>query len=304
MRYFVTGASGWIGSATVAELLANGHQVLGLARSDDSAAALRQVGAEVHRGDLDDTASLGAGAQASDGVIHLGYNHDFSRMDAAAATDRAAIEAFGDVLEGTHKPLLIASGMFGLPEGRVRTEQDMPELGEHANARLVNAHVALGLADRGVRSSVVRFAPTVHGKGDYGFVAFIVGIAREKGVSAYIDDGANRWPAVHVLDAGRLVRLTVESAPPRSIVHAVAEEGVPTHEIAKAIGRQLDVPVSSIPREEAEQHFTWMARFFGSDLAASSSLTRELRGWQPTQPGLIADLDAGQYTSDRPVSIV
>jgi nucleoside-diphosphate-sugar epimerase len=303
MRYFVTGASGWIGSATVAELLAAGHQVLGLARSEASATKLEQVGAEVHRGDLDDLDSLRAGAQNADGVIHLGYNHDFSAMEAAAATDRAAIETLGAVLEGTDKPLLIASGLLGLSgDGGVGTERDRPPAGAHP--RLATADFTLGLAERGVRSAVIRFAPTVHGPGDYGFVAFITGVAREKGVSAYIEDGANQWPAVHVVDAARLVRLTAESAPAGAIVHAVAEQGIPTREIAEAIGRALDLPVSSIPREQAGDHFSWMAQFFGTGMPASSALTREQLGWEPTHLGLIADLDAGSYTSDSPVSIV
>jgi nucleoside-diphosphate-sugar epimerase len=303
MRYFVTGASGWIGTAAVAELLGAGHQVLGLARSDDSAARLRQAGAEVHRGDLDDLDSLRAGAQDADGVIHLGYNHDFSAMEAAAATDRAAIEVFGEVLQGTDKSLLIASGLLGLSgDGGVGTERDRPEAGGHP--RIAVAEFTLGLADRGVRSAVVRFAPTVHGPGDYGFIDFIVAVAREKGVSAYIEDGANQWPAVHVLDAGRLVRLTAESASAGTVVHAVAEQGIPTRQIAEAIGRALDLPVSSIPRQDAAEHFSWMARFFGTGMPASSAFTRELLGWEPTQPGLIADLDAGRYTSDPPVSMV
>jgi nucleoside-diphosphate-sugar epimerase len=303
MRYFVTGASGWIGTSTVAELLGAGHQVLGLARSDASAARLEQAGAEVHRGDLDDLDCLRAAAQHADGVIHLGYNHDFSRMDAAAATDRAAVEAFGEVLQGTGKPLLIASGLLGLSgDGGVGTERDRTEPGAHP--RLATAEFTLGLADRGVRSAVVRFAPTVHGTGDHGFIAFIAGVARQKGVSAYIEDGAHQWPAVHVLDAGRLVRLTAESAPAATIVHAVAERGVATREIAEAIGRALDLPVSSIPRDQAGEHFSWMGQFFGTGMPASSAITRELLGWEPIQPGLIADLDAGHYTGGSPVSML
>ena len=300
MRYFITGASGFIGSAVVSELLGAGHRVLGLARSEGSADALRAAGAEVHRGDLDDLDGLRAAADASDGVIHLAYNHDFSSMSAAAATDRAAIEALGSALAGSNRPLLIASGTLGLSRGGVGTERDLPELGPDAHPRLATTHFALGLADRGVRAGVVRFAPTVHGRGDHGFIAYLVGVAREKGVSAYIEDGANRWPAVHRLDAAGLVRLTVESAPARSVVHAVAEEGIPTREIAEAIGRGLDVPVTSIPRAEAEAHFAWMGGFFGADAPASSALTRESFGWEPTHPGLIADLDAGHYFASRP----
>ena len=194
------------------------------------------------------------------------------------------------MLAGTDKPLLIASGLLGLSgEGGVGTERDRPQAGGHP--RIAVAEFTLGLADRGVRSSVVRFAPTVHGRGDYGFIAFITGIAREKGVSAYIEDGANQWPAVHVADAGRLVRLTAESAPAGSVVHAVAEQGIPTKEIAEAIGRALGLPVRSIPRDEAAAHFSWMARFFGAGMPASSPLTRELLGWEPTHEGLIADIE-------------
>jgi nucleoside-diphosphate-sugar epimerase len=294
MRFFVTGASGWIGTATVTELLGAGHQVLGLARSDASAIRLEQMGAEVHRGELDDLDSLRSGAQNSDGVIHLGYNHDFSNMEGAARTDRAAVETFGDALADTGKALVIASGLVGLTtDGRVATEHDSPDAAAHP--RLATAQFTLALADGGVRSAVVRFAPTVHGSGDYGFTAFINGIAREKRVSGYIGDGANRWPAVHVLDAGRLVRLTAESAPPGTVVHAVADEGVPAREMAEAIARRLGVPVTSIPHEQAAEHFSWMARFFGMDAPASSQITREQFGWEPTQRGLIADIDAGAY---------
>ncbi len=293
MRIFVTGASGWIGSAVIPELLDAGHKVVGLARSDTAAAAVAARGAEVHRGGLDDLDSLRAGAAASDGVVHLGYNHDFSRMEAAARTDRQAIDAIGATLEGTDRPLVIASGAAGIVSGRVATEQDLPNPSAHP--RVASAQAALSFAARGVRSSVVRFAPTVHGAGDHGFVAALVGIARDKGVSGYIDDGANRWPAVHRLDAGSLVRLVVDDAPAGSVLHAVAEEGVPTRTIAEAIGRGLDVPVVSVPAEQAAEHFGWLAPFFATDCPASNRLTRELLGWTPTRHGLIADLDEGHY---------
>jgi len=293
VRIFVTGASGWIGSATVSELIASGHQILGLARSDRAAVGIGDLGAEVLRGDLEDLDSLRAGAESCDGVVHLGYNHDFSRMADAAQTDLRAIETIGSALAGTDKPLVIASGTLGLAPGRVGTESDRPEPGVHP--RVANAAAALALAERGVRSSIVRFAPTVHGEGDHGFVAVLVAIAREKGVSGYIDEGANRWPAVHRLDAGRLVGLAVQNAPAGSVLHAVAEEGVPTRDIAEAIGRGLDVPVVSVPAGQAADHFSWLGGFFGADAPASNTLTRELLGWEPEHRGLIADLDAGHY---------
>jgi nucleoside-diphosphate-sugar epimerase len=295
MGVFVTGASGWIGSTVVAELLESGHQVVGLARSDSAAEAVAALGAEVRRGDLDDLDSLRAGALDSDGVIHLGYKLDFSQMEQAAQTDRQVIDVLGAALEGSDRPLVVASGTLGLAPGRVGTERDWPDVGGHP--RIANAEAALAWAERGVRSSIVRFAPTVHGAGDHGFVAVLVGIARDKGVSAYIGDGASRWPAVHRIDAGNLVRLTVEQAPAGSVVHATAEVGVPTRLIAEAIGRGLALPVVSVPAERADEHFSWLGRFFGTDSPASNTLTRELLGWEPKQPGLIADLDEGHYFS-------
>jgi nucleoside-diphosphate-sugar epimerase len=293
MRVFVTGASGWIGSATVAELLASGHRVVGLARSDAAAAAIAALGAEVHRGSLDDLDSVRAGAAASDGVVHLGYNHDFARMDQAAATDRRALEAIGMVLEGTGRPLVAASGTLGLAPGRVATEHDAADPSLHP--RIAASQAVLALADRGVRSSLVRFAPTVHGPGDHGFIARLVAIAREKGVSGYIGDGSNRWPAVHRLDAGRLVCLAVVDAPAGSVLHAIGEQGVPTREIAEAIGGGLDLPAVSVPAEQATEHFGWIGRFFGTDSRAASDVTRTLMGWEPTHQGLIADLNEGHY---------
>ncbi|HEY3736891.1 MAG TPA: SDR family oxidoreductase [Jatrophihabitans sp.] len=293
MRIFVTGASGWIGSAVVTELVEAGHAVVGLARSESAAVIVAGLGAEVLRGDLEDLDSLRTGAAASDGVIHLGYNHDFSRMGDAAATDLAAITAIGDALEGTGHPLLIASGVLGLATGRAAAEQDVPDSAAHP--RVANAAATLALAERGVRPLVVRFAPTVHGPGDHGFVAVLTAVAREKGVAAYIEDGANRWPAVHRLDAADLVRRAVESAPSGSVLHAAAEEGIPTRSIAEAIGRSLDLPVASIAAADAAAHFGWIGNFFGADTAASSTLTRQLLDWTPAQQGLIADLDAGLY---------
>jgi nucleoside-diphosphate-sugar epimerase len=293
MRVFVTGASGWIGSAVVAELLDAGDEVIGLARSEAAAARVEALGAEVLRGDLDDLDSLRAGAKDSDGVVHLGYNHDFSRMPEAAQTDRRAIDAIGGVLEGTDRPLLIASGTLGLAPGRVGTERERPDPSQHP--RIANAEAALSYVDRGVRSLVARFAPTVHGEGDHGFLARLVEIAREKGVSGYVADGANRWPAVHRLDAAHLVRLAVQAAPAGSVLHAVADEGVPTRLIAEAIGHGLDLPVVSVPAEAAADHFGWIGGFFAADAPASNDLTRELLGWTPTQPGLLDDLAEAHY---------
>lgn len=294
MRILVTGASGWIGSASVKELIGAGHHVLGLSRNDVSAAKLAMLGAEVVRGNLDDLASLRAAAARAEGVVHLGYNHDFAQMTAAAKTDRAAIDAFADVLQGTGGPLLIASGTLGLAAGRVGTEEDMPSEGVHP--RIANAAYTLGLAARGIRSMVVRFAPTVHGSGgDHGFVAVLARIAREKGVSGYIGEGQNRWPAVNRLDAGKLVQLAVDKATPGSVLHAVAEDGVATRDIAAALGRFLSVPVESIPANRAQEHFDWLGMFFGADAPASSARTRALLGWEPTRPTLLEDIAAGHY---------
>ena len=294
MKLLVTGASGWIGSASVTELLAAGHHVFGLARSDAAAAKVAALGAEPLRGTLDDLAGLRAAARRADGVVHLGYNHDFSRMPEAARTDRAAIDVFADVLQGSGGPLLIASGTLGLAPGRVGTEADAPVA--HVHPRVANAAHAVGLAARGVRSLVVRFAPTVHGAGgDHGFVAVLARIARAKGVSAFIDAGANRWPAVNRLDAARLVALAVDKAPPGTVLHAVAEEGIATRDIAAALGAFLRVPVEAIAADRAAAHFDWLGMFFGADAPASSARTRDLLGWAPTHPGLLADIAAGHY---------
>jgi nucleoside-diphosphate-sugar epimerase len=295
MRVFVTGASGWIGSAVVAQLVGSGHQVLGLARSQASADVVAALGAQVHRGSIDDPDSLRAGAADADGVVHLGYDHDFAQMQRAAATDRAAIAALGTALEGSDRPLVVPSGTLGLAPGRVGTELDRPDPALHP--RVANGQLALDLADHGVRTSVVRFAPTVHGAGDHGFVATLVAIAREKGVSAYVGDGANRWSAVHRDDGAALVVRALLQAPAGSVLHGTAEDGVPTRDIAEAIGRSLGLPVVSVPAEQAAEHFGWLGIFFASDAPASSALTRDLLGWEPVGPGLIADLDAGHYLS-------
>ena len=293
MRVFITGASGWIGSAVVPELRDAGHDVVALARSDASAVAVTSLGAEVYRGSLDDPGSLHGGAASCDGAIHLAYNHDFSRMAEAATTDRDVIEVLGSVLAHTDRPLVVAGGVLGLGAGRLATELDLPEPNLHP--RTANVEFAISLADSGVRSSCVRFAPTVHGDGDHGFIATLVGIARAKGASGYIGDGANRWPAVHRFDAARLVRLTLEDAPAGTYVHAVAEAGIPTKSIAEAIGAGLGVPVVSVPSDDAGEHFGWMSRFFAIDTAASNDLTRELLHWEPSHPGLLEDLSAGHY---------
>jgi nucleoside-diphosphate-sugar epimerase len=305
MRVFVTGASGWIGSAVVPELIGAGHQVTGLARSDASAAALTAAGAQVHRGTLDDLDRLRSAAAASDGVIHLAFKHDIAfsgGFQSAADADRRAIETFGEALAGSDRPFAIASGTLGLAPGRVATERDghgpdsaaTPLIGG-AQTRMANAQMTLSLASRGVRSSVVRLPPTVHGEGDNGFMATLVGIARDKGVSGYIGDGSNRWPAVHRLDAAHLFRLAVEEAPAGSVLHAIADQGVPIREIAEVIGRHLDLPVVAISAEDAGEHFGWLAGFLAADSPASSALTRELLRWQPVHPGLLDDLDKGHY---------
>jgi nucleoside-diphosphate-sugar epimerase len=295
MRVFVTGASGFIGSAVVHELIGAGHEVVGLARSDSSADSLEAAGAEVHRGSLEDLDSLRTGAEASDGVIHLAYIHDFSKVEDNAIVDRRAIEALGEALAGSDRPLVIASGTLFLAQGRAATEQDGRDPAADANQRRRNEQLLLSLADRGVRSASVRLTPTVHGKGDHGFVPIIIGVAREKGVSGYVGDGSNRWPAVHRLDAAKLFGRAVELAPARTVLHAVAEEGVRVREIAEVIGRHLDVPAVSIAPEEAVAHFGFLGAFLGPDSPASSAVTRGRFNWQPEQPGLIEDLEQGHY---------
>lgn len=298
MRVFVTGASGHVGSAVIPELLRAGHQVVGLARSDRSAAALRSAGAQVHRGDLDDLDGLATAAAAADGVIHLAFKHDAmfaGDFDSAVAADLRAIDALGDALAGTGKPLVATSGTMllafaGLEDAA--TEADVMDAGPRIDAE--NAVVAL--AERGVRSSVVRLAPSVHSTLDHnGFIPTLISLARSKGVAAYVGDGANRWPAVHTLDAARLYRLALESAPAGSRLHAVDDQGVPFREITEAIGRGLNLPVTGIPSTQADAHFGFLSGHAAADNPSSSTLTRDLLGWKPVQPGLIDDLAEGHY---------
>ncbi|WP_285115007.1 SDR family oxidoreductase [Leifsonia sp. fls2-241-R2A-40a] len=295
MRVFVTGASGWIGSGVVPLLLAAGHDVQGLARSEQSAARLRAAGAEAVDGQLDDLAGLRAAADGADAVIHLAFKHDFSDYAASGRSERAAMETFGEVLEGTGKPLLFASGVALLGPGRVVTEEDAsPFIGRDAPRGGVE-ELAMGFADRGIRPVALRFAPTVHGAGDHGFMAQLVAVAREKGVAGYVGDGSNRWPAVHRDDTARLIVRALENPDAARVVHAVAEEGVAARDIAEAIGRGAGLPAASIDPDHAEAHFGWIGAFFRLDIPASSALTRERFGWEPAGPTLLEDLDAGHY---------
>lgn len=303
MRVFVTGASGWIGSAVVPALLSAGHEVTGLARSPRSAEAVAALGAHVHHGSLEDVASLEAGARAADGVVHLGYHHDFSQMAEAAELDRRAIGVFADVLAGTNGPLVVAAGVVGIAApGQLATEAQWPDAAIHPRA--ATGRYVVELAGRGVRASLLRLPPTVHGTGDHGFIATLSELARRTGVAGYVDEGTNRWSAVHRDDAAALVRLAVESAEPGTVLHAVGEEGIATREIAEALGRSLDVPARSVPASAAAEHFGWIGAFFGMDAAASSERTREGLGWTPAGPGLLADIEAGGYAAVTPHSTV
>ncbi|UFH57072.1 SDR family oxidoreductase [Spirosoma sp. KNUC1025] len=291
MRVFVTGASGFIGSAVVQELVNAGHQVVGLARSEKSAQSLTQAGAEVLRGSLEDLDSLKEGAADADGVIHTAFIHDFSNYVAASETDKRAIEAMGSVLAGSKRPIVVTGGILGLrTDGNFSTEDDPAP----ASARASEA-AAMALAEAGVHASVIRLAPSVHDIGDYGFVPFIINMARKKGVSAYVGDGSNRWPAVHRLDAAHLFRLALEKGAIGARYNGIADEGIPVREIAEVIGGHLNVPVVSMPPEEAANHFEWMSRFIGFDSPATSTKTRAQLAWEPTHPGLLADLAMGHY---------
>jgi len=291
MRVFVTGATGFVGSAIVPELIGAGHQVLGLARSDAAAASLIAAGVDVQRGSLDDLESLRKGASAADAVIHAGFIHDFAHYAAAAETDSRAIETMGAVLAESDRPFIVTFGTALAAPGRVATERDaasssFPRKSEEA---------AASAADRGARVSVLRLPPSVHGVGDHGFVPLLIRLAREKSVSAYVGERLNRWPAVHRLDATRLYRLVLEKSPTAPRYHAVADEGVPFREIAQVIGRRLNIPAVSKSPEEAADHFGWFAQFAGLDCPASSARTQEQLGWRLTQPMLISDIDQPGY---------
>jgi nucleoside-diphosphate-sugar epimerase len=291
MRIFVTGASGWIGSAVVPELIGAGHQVLGLARSDASAATVAGLGAEVLRGDLSDTGVLRAGALDSDGVIHLAFVVP-SVTEAATRADAGAIEAFAAALAGSGKPLVVSGGTLVRP-GRPATERDELIAAGPIGARITNMQAALAAAGRGVRSCLVMLPRSVHGEGErHGFVPQLIALARAKGVSGYIGDGTSRWPAVHVRDAASLYRLAVEQAPAGAVLNAVGDEGVPVREIAAAIGRQLSLPARSLPATEYEG---MLVPLLSTDMPASSTITQELLGWKPTHPGLIEDIERGHY---------
>jgi nucleoside-diphosphate-sugar epimerase len=292
MRVFVTGATGFIGSAIVRELIDAGHQVLGLARSDAGAKSLAATGAKVHRGDVEDLDSLRSGVAASDAVIHTAFIHDFSKFEANCEIDKRAIEALGTALAGSDRPLIVTSGTaIAFTPGRLTTEEDAPN---SPIPRVASEKAAASVAAQGVRVLVMRL-PQVHDPVKQGLISYMIDVARQKGVSAYVGDGSNRWPAVHRLDAAHLYRLALEKGSAGARYNAVAEEGIPLREIAEVVGRGLKVPVVSKSAEEAGEHFGWLAHFVGADVPASSALTQQRLGWRPKGPGLIADLNAMKY---------
>ena len=297
MHVFVTGGSGQTGPAVVAELIAAGHTVTGLARSDTAAARLESLGATAHPGSLEDLESLRGGAESADGVLHMAFGGDFADSDGMIRRDRTAIETLGQALTGTGKPLVSTSGTLVMPADRVSTEQDAPDPRSLAPFRIPGEQACLRLADQGVRASVVRLAPTVHGPGDYGFIPVLISAARRKGVSAYIGDGSNRWPAVHRLDAAGLFRLALEKAPAGSVLHGVGESAITIKSIAQRIGRILEIPTASLTLEQAAEHLgnPFLARAFAADVPVSSAHTQMVLGWRPTHPTLLADLETGDY---------
>ena len=295
MREFVTGATGFIGTAIVQELISAGHQVLGLARSDANAKALIAAGAAVHRGDIEDLDSLRSGAKESDGVIHAGFIHDFSRFKEVCEADRRAIEAIGEALAGSDRPFIVTSGTALVSPGKLATEDIIPSGSATSHPRIASEEAADAVAKLGVRVSVLRLSPSVHGDGDHGFVPMLIDIARNKGVAGYVGDGQNRWTAVHRLDAARLYRLALENATKGARFHGVAEEGIAFKDIAETIGKHLNLPVRSISPEEAAENFGWFSGFAALDVPASSKETREKLNWHPVQPELIADMAQGSY---------
>ncbi|ROS58796.1 nucleoside-diphosphate-sugar epimerase [Curtobacterium sp. PhB172] len=299
MHVFVTGASGWIGSHTVDDLLAAGHTVTGLARSDASAAALEAKGVTVVRGDLDDLDAIRRGAAEAEGVLHLANKHDWANAAATNASERAAVETIGAALVGTDRPFVLASGVAGLAQSRPSTEADANPFVGPESMRGGSENRGFDFVDQGVRTIAARFSPTTHGTGDHGFIAAIVGAAQQRGVSGYVGDGTNSWSAVHVTDAARLVRLGLEEAPAGTRLHAVAETAIPTRAIAEAIGEVLGLPVTSIDPADADTHFGFIGRFFGMEMSATSEATQELLGWEPTGPGLLEDIAAGAYSGVR-----
>lgn len=295
MRVFVTGATGFIGEAIVRELREAGHEVTGLARSDAAAETLARWGAEAHRGELADLESLAAGARASDGVIHAAFIHDFADYAGNGETDRRAVEAMGAALAGSGRPLVVTSGTTVVLPGRPVTEEDAGDRNSPGAPRVASEEAVLAMAQRGVRGSVVRLPPSVHGAGDHAFVPALIEVARRTGVSAHVGDGANRWPAVHRLDAARLFRLALEKAAPGTRLHGVADEGVALRDIARTIGEGLGVPVRSIRADEAEAHFGWLGGFASLDVPASSAITRRALGWEPRGPDLLTDMRENGY---------
>ena len=296
MRVFVTGATGWVGSVVVEELQAAGHIVVGLARSDAAAAALEKVGVFAHRGSLEDLDSLNAGATGADAVINAAFNHDFSRFAENAGVEKRAIEALGAALAGTGRPLIVTSGLALIAPGRIVTEDDVRDPENAVPFPRDPEASAFAAAERGVRVSVIRLPPSVHGSGEtHGFVPITIGLAREHGRSAYVGAGANRWPGVHRRDAARLYRLVLERSAERAVYHAVADQGVPFRTIAEIIGRRLDLPTVSIAGDDVGVHFGWFANFAQIDAAASSAVTRQTLGWHPSEPTLLEDVDSAAY---------